>query len=238
MILSFNGIISSSQIIYDTDALAFITAANITNSTQKIAVNQLVLDLKSANIWTKMKAIYPFVGGTASSHRFNLKKPTTNTLDHYITFNNGWTHSNLGALSNGIDAWAETNFSPSTSLSVNNTHTSLYVNNIPVAYTAAPGFGSLSNSDNTRTFYTHLTLSNTYYSFIGDEKGSASYGVTYSNTDSKSLGIVLTPPHIVELMVKLLDINDNDIVLDLCTIRIKRYTKNMRIGGIETDNIT
>ena len=37
------------------------------------ATNQLVKDLKSNNLWDKMKSIYPFVGGTFSSHRFNLK---------------------------------------------------------------------------------------------------------------------------------------------------------------------
>jgi energy-coupling factor transporter ATP-binding protein EcfA2 len=36
----------------DPDAQAFITAANITNQTQKIAINQLVLDLKSYSLWT------------------------------------------------------------------------------------------------------------------------------------------------------------------------------------------
>lgn len=41
--------------------------------------------------------------------------------------------------------------------------------------------------------------------------------IKYSNTDTKSLGIVLTPPHIVDIMTKMLNINHNDIVLDLCT---------------------
>ena len=41
--------------------------------------------------------------------------------------------------------------------------------------------------------------------------------IKYSNTDTKSLGIVLTPPHIVEIMTKMLNISNNDIVLDLCT---------------------
>jgi len=40
--------------------------------------------------------------------------------------------------------------------------------------------------------------------------------VKYYNTDSKSLGIVLTPDYICELMVRLLDIKKNDVVLDLC----------------------
>lgn len=41
--------------------------------------------------------------------------------------------------------------------------------------------------------------------------------LSYYSTDSKSLGIVLTPSHIVELMTYMLDINDQDVVLDLCT---------------------
>ena len=59
----------------DPDAQAFITAASITDPTQQSAINQLVVDLKGYSIWTKMSAIYPMVGGTASSHKFNLKDP-------------------------------------------------------------------------------------------------------------------------------------------------------------------
>jgi hypothetical protein len=61
--------------IPDVDALAFIAAASITDSTQQSAIDTLVKSLKSANIWTKMKALYPFVGGTATTHKFNLKDP-------------------------------------------------------------------------------------------------------------------------------------------------------------------
>lgn len=91
MILGINGILAGRGA--DADALAFITAANITDTTQKSAVTQLVTDLKSANIWTKMKAIYPFVGGTASSHRFNLKDPRDLDVAFRLVFNGGWTHS-------------------------------------------------------------------------------------------------------------------------------------------------
>lgn len=41
--------------------------------------------------------------------------------------------------------------------------------------------------------------------------------VKYQNKDSKSRGIVLTPEHIVKLMVSFLKINKEDIILDLCT---------------------
>ena len=71
----------SFGVAYDPDAQAFITAAGITDNTQKSAINTLVLDMKGFGIWTKMKAIYPFVGGTATTHKFNLKNPLdTSTL--------------------------------------------------------------------------------------------------------------------------------------------------------------
>ena len=165
----------------DVDATAFITAAGITDSTQISALNTLVNDLKTYGLWTKMKAIYPFVGGTSEQHRFNLK----NTANYKLTFSGGWAHSSTGALSNGTTGYADTQLSPSLVLSVNNAHTSIYVNNNPVAYTSHPSFGCMDVTNNTKTFYTNLVYSNNYYSFIGDEKGSATYGVTYNNTDSK-----------------------------------------------------
>ena len=109
----------------DADALAFFTAAGITDTTQKSAVNTLVTDLKAANIWTKMKAIYPFVGGTAAQHRFNLKSPGTTNADFYLTFYGGGTHSANGYLPNG-NSYADTFLIPSTSLSQNSTHISYY----------------------------------------------------------------------------------------------------------------
>ena len=93
---------------YDADAQTFFTAASITDTTQKSAVNQLVLDLKSANIWTKMKAIYPIVGGSASSHAVNLKTPGT----YNLTYATGMTHSSTGMTGNGTSGYANTSITP------------------------------------------------------------------------------------------------------------------------------
>lgn len=40
--------------------------------------------------------------------------------------------------------------------------------------------------------------------------------IKYNNMDGKSLGIVLTPPHIVSLMIDLLNLKPSDTFLDLC----------------------
>jgi hypothetical protein len=94
MILANHGIIASSSGVsqFDADALSFITAASISDSTQQSAINTLVTDLKTYNIWTKMKAIYPFVGGSAISHSYNLKDINNFSL----VFSGGGTHGSGG----------------------------------------------------------------------------------------------------------------------------------------------
>lgn len=109
-----------------SDAQAFINATGITNSTQISAVNTLVNDLKTYGIWSKMKAIYPMVGGTATTHKFNLKDPRDLDAAFRLVFNGGWTHSGTGALPNGTTAYADTKLIPSSILTQNSTHLSYY----------------------------------------------------------------------------------------------------------------
>ena len=127
MILANHGIISSSGALsFDADALSFITAASITDNTQKTAINTLVTDLKTYNIWSKMKALYPFVGGSATSHKFNLKDPRDLDAAFRLVFNGGWTHSVTGALPNGTNAYADTKLKPS-DMAQDSVHMSTYL---------------------------------------------------------------------------------------------------------------
>jgi hypothetical protein len=111
---------------YQNETNTFLYASEITDNTQKNAINTLVSDLKTAGIWTKMRAVYPFVGGTASTHKWNLINPQDTDAAFRLTFTGGWTHSSTGALPNGTNAYANTFLSPSTSLTNNNTHMSYY----------------------------------------------------------------------------------------------------------------
>lgn len=111
---------------FDPEAQAFITAAGITDATQQVAINTLVLSLKADGLWTKMSAIYPMVGGTATTHKFNLKNPLDTNAAFRLTFNGGWTHSSTGALPNGTNGWANTFLIPNTSLSQDSAHVSFY----------------------------------------------------------------------------------------------------------------
>jgi hypothetical protein len=117
-------------VVSDADAQAFLNAAVITDSTQATAVNTLVTSLKGYGIWTKMKALYPMVGGTAATHKWNLKNPLDTDAAFRLVFNGGWTHSSTGALPNGTNAYANTFFNPTTqALSKDSTHISYYRRN-------------------------------------------------------------------------------------------------------------
>ena len=110
----------------DADAQAFLTAAAITDPTISGAINTLVVQMKADNIWSKMKAVYPMVGGTANTHKFNLKDPRDLDAAFRLQFNGGWTHSANGAQSNGTNGWANTFFNPSTNLVFDNLSFGLY----------------------------------------------------------------------------------------------------------------
>lgn len=110
---------------YDVDACAFITAAGITDLTQKEAINTLVVQLKDSSLWSLFYAIYPMVGGTSTSMKYNLKSPFDADTSFRIGWGPNWTFSATGATPT-IPAAAETYLNVSTNLIQDNTAISYY----------------------------------------------------------------------------------------------------------------
>lgn len=113
----------------DADASAFISAAGLTSSVHVSAIRRLVAAIKYEGLWSKLKAVYPLVGGSAAAHRFNLKDPRDTNDAYRLSFGGGWTHSSLGALPNGANGWANTNFVMSSVLSPYSAAMGVYVQN-------------------------------------------------------------------------------------------------------------
>ena len=130
----------------DPNAQAFITAAAITDPTQQAAINTLVVDLKGYNVWSKMKALYPFCGSTAAQQKYNLKDPRDLDAAFRLVFSGGITHSANGALFNGINGFADTKLASSGNLTQNSTHFSAYsrTNNQSAGYIIANGSSGAS----------------------------------------------------------------------------------------------
>jgi len=95
-------------IVTDADAFNFVEVAGISDETQAAAINTLVLGMKSSGVWEKVIAVYPFVGGTAYSHKWNLKDPRDSDDAYRLLFYGGWTHSTTGILPNGSNTYADT----------------------------------------------------------------------------------------------------------------------------------
>jgi len=161
----------------DPDAQAFITAAGITDATQQSAINTLVTDLKGYGVWSKMKAIYPFVGGTATTHKYNLKDPADTNAAFRLVFNGGWVHSSTGALPNGVNSYALTFFAPTPNADKNSVHISYY------SRTDASGGIEMGSEDLSNVSYCLLGIksgANNSFVAIGDYVGNLT-----TNTDGK-----------------------------------------------------
>jgi hypothetical protein len=148
----------------DPDAQAFITAASITDPTQQAAINTLVVDLKGYSIWTKMKAIYPIVGGTASQHKWNLKDPQNTNGAFRLTFATGWTHSANGMTPS--NAFANTQLNTSTQLTLNSHSFGVYsrTNNTTtnLAYGVTDFTNFLTNNLGVGNFVSGTSVSNLF----------------------------------------------------------------------------
>lgn len=136
----------------DPDAQLFITATGITG-TNATATNKLVIDLKAANIWTKMKAVYPMVGGTSTTCKFNLKNPVDSNAAYRLTFFGGGTFSANGYSPGGVNGYANTFLAPSAAYGVATSgHMSYY------SRTDSNGANEREMGAMTGTIYTDLGL--------------------------------------------------------------------------------
>jgi hypothetical protein len=182
LFLATHGILarSASGVPVDPDAQAFITAAAITDPTQQGAINQLVIGMKADGLWTKMKAVYPFVGGTSTSTSYNLK----NTAQYQISWNGGWAWNSNGVTGNGFDSYGNTGFNPNSAFSTNDSaHLSLYIRNNS-ASSQYVDFGSTNGVGSSTAL--NSAYNNSALSLI--HNGNTGISTTNTNTQGFYLG--------------------------------------------------
>jgi hypothetical protein len=163
----------------DADAQSFINAAGITDATQQLAVNRLVLDLKGVsnpnyftlNVWSKLKGLYPFVGGTAASHKWNLKNPVDADTAYRLTFTGTVIHDANGITGNS-SGYADTHFLADSIYSANQYSMGEYLRTSDNNFNC--GYFSSSGSGNFVSFYKSTT--NLSAVFLGAAYGPSSQG--------------------------------------------------------------
>jgi len=200
--MNYFGIINSMNKL-DSNAATFLSTAGITDQAIVQAINNLVKDLKTTGLWSNFIAIYPFVGGTAVTNKYNLVNPA----QYNITFNGTWVHASTGSTPNGTNCWGDTGINASTVLTQNNAHLSFYSRTNAAAAnrcsigaivgTAAPmigmylksasGFGDVRNANNTGTQTAFYTNTDSRGFYINSKTSSAIGGlVIYKNGTSQA----------------------------------------------------
>jgi len=183
MILATHGIIASQIASFDADAVAFFnrvtTAGGTLSLTEKNATNQLVLDMKSAGIWSAMKAIYPMVGASAAACAQNLKSSSFTG-----TFSSGWTFASTGATPNGTSAFFDTNLNQSGNLTPSNNHISVYSR---TNFNGSSGFSPMDCGITNNISYSFQIISPRSNDLALYENGT--HSISVSNTNSQGLFI-------------------------------------------------
>jgi hypothetical protein len=179
MILASHGIIASSILQVDADWLAYynrvIDAGGSLTTTEQDATKTLVADLKSAGIWSAMKAIYPMVGASAAACAQNLKSSSFTG-----TFSSGWTFASTGVKGNGSSTYMDTSLTPSGSLSQNSTHLSFYSRTTGNISSNMVEMGSYGNSSGANATYLVTSYSSTIYPNLNSAE-SAGGSTPYAN---------------------------------------------------------
>lgn len=244
----------------DADAQAFVTAGSITDPTQRAAVNQFVIDLKAASLWTKMKYVYPLMGGTALAHKFNLKDPIDADANFRLTFGSDVTHGANGISTssiNGTNNIVDTHFVPSVEFADDSAsygvmcHTAPNVNSAPGgSFYGSQGAGSTNHPRFTRSTTATLWLCGmhggtrtntvtTFTEFLSVSNDDASNTAqTYINgsaagaTFSTSTGGRSTSSHY------LLRYNNNGTVNGSCQFTMKFAFASTQLNATEQANLS
>ena len=165
---------------------AWITATGETDTTIISALNTLETDLTTYGLTAKIKALYPFVGGTASKHKFNFMDARDLDVAYRLTFYGGGTHSSTGYLPNGTNAYGDTNFNQTTNFtSTSNASIGCYLRTNNADIRADMGAGDSGNSAKGMLIYS--SFAGTYY---GCAMGDTFIATAPVNLDSRGLYVV------------------------------------------------
>jgi hypothetical protein len=179
---NFGNNASSGGVSYTPEAEAYFAAAGITDTTEKDAVNQLVLDMKGigstpsgTDLWTDAAAFYPISPTSLSAAAYNLR----DTTSFNMTWANSPTHGSTGVTFDGSTQYGDTGFNPSVETLANGYDITLGVQIVNPSLTAV-GLMSAVNTTSRRTGM--LLISGNLYQDIHNTGGgrlTASTGGTY-----------------------------------------------------------
>ena len=129
---------------YQSETLVYMTAVGIaadgnmtvhgiTGSQLWSAVDTFVLAGKSGAWLSKCIAVYPYVGGTSATNKWNLMNPLDTNAAFRQLFGGGITINANGITGNGTNAYADTGITPSSHLGLDNAGATVYQRNAVIS---------------------------------------------------------------------------------------------------------
>jgi len=103
----------------DADVEAYLTVTGIADGTLITAINNLIVGLKAAGLYSRFIALWLICGGTASLHKWNFISPLDLDASFRLTFTGGLTHDASGILPDGTTGYLRTFLKPSVSMTTN-----------------------------------------------------------------------------------------------------------------------
>lgn len=98
------GILKNGTLYYTS------TAQEMTGTEIWSGLNKFVKADKLIGTWDKAEGIYPYIGGTMTAHRYNLKNPVLLSTAFALSYTGSWTHNSVGVTPLG--AYADTFWIP------------------------------------------------------------------------------------------------------------------------------
>jgi len=164
----------------------WINTTGETDSTIISALTTLEADLTTYGLTSKILALYPMVGGTATKHKFNFMNCQDTDAAYRLTFSGGWTHSSTGALPNGTNAIANTFIDTNVVLSANSGHLSYYSRTDSALFNEL-AMGVLNELNGGNGINLVIRRDTNLNSFRATETSAANGLVNSTSTDSKGL---------------------------------------------------
>lgn len=176
-----------NRVIFDDDYQAWLDAITTNGDTLpldniQLAQNQLVLDLKTDGLWTRMKTGYLLHSGSAGAGRVNLKNPATyqSTLVNSPSFSEG-----NGIRSNGTSSYINQPFKSDEYAGIESDLTAVtYVSESSTDQTLMLLFGmNTRSSSGVFGIIPNWTSGDAFYHYQGS-------GSSFTNTDHRGLYVL------------------------------------------------
>ena len=167
----------------DADAVTYLTNAGISNdgtvyfsgtpqevtgSEYYVLVSAFFVSLKQNGLFDKGFWGRLGIGGTAAAHKLNIFNPLDTDAAFRGTFNGGWTHDKEGYTSNGVNAYCNNHFNPSTHQAANDGAYACYLRSTSDGTAGNFVWGVSANVSNQSNFLPKTTIDRSFYGIGGN----------------------------------------------------------------------